>query len=427
MLQIAALRIFALNTMQAETEDGIDGLAGAAAVLADPIVRESTAAFGHGPASAAVREFGMLLFIAAVSFLSIGGIVCATRLLEPGTPNAPAPGSNSRFAQQARRAMRQFEQGTPSPPAHAGNSRLAKAAPRAKRPFEQGASNPPAPIGNSRIAVPASLQTAKGRGAAAAEEHGALDETRAFSAMGSDDEQASTRGPPDGSLAAQQRRRPQRAAWRGWRGRPGGQAAPYPSGVASEAIPEAAGRQQAALPEDTDQHAGGALFTVPVEDLVCAAEQGGFLLTDVLSSMRLRAVVSQNDKGVRKVQIFSGENAVSPWASVGPAPASPGCLELRSASGQQFVSLTVQGDRSFVVSTQALMKLVIEGSEECLDLHFLSYDGRVKATVACKEVPPGGPEQVEINVSPGIDPVLIVVCTLAIMFLCGEGPEEEHD
>lgn len=237
-------------------------------------------------------------------------------------------------------------------------------------------------------------------------------------------ERASRRGALDESPArCQQRRR----TWRGWRGRSGGQSMPYPSGAASRSSPREAALREAAV----GQQAGGALFAVPVESLVGVTEKGSFLLRDVFSSTALRAVVSQSDRGVRRVQVFSGENAVSPWASVEPPPAPPGsqarltCLELCNASGQQFASLTLQGDGSFVVSAQAQSKLVIEGNEADLDLHFLSYDGRVKATVSCKEVHPGGPEHVEIHVLPGIDPVLIVVCTLAIMFLCGECPEGE--
>jgi hypothetical protein len=169
---------------------------------------------------------------------------------------------------------------------------------------------------------------------------------------------------------------------------------------------------------------GGSLFTVPVDSLVDVTGKGSFVIKDTFTSSVLKAAVSQNPDGSRKVQVFLGEDAMTPCASVQPPP--PGSqailnsLEIRGANNVYLGSLVLQSTGSFLVRTQAQPELVIEGNEADLDLHVTSRDGRTKASVSCKERHPGGPEQVEIHVLPGTDSVLIVACTLAILFLCGE-------
>jgi hypothetical protein len=168
----------------------------------------------------------------------------------------------------------------------------------------------------------------------------------------------------------------------------------------------------------------GFLFTVLMEALSDVAGKSSFSIKDTFSSAVLRGSVSQNPRGFRKVQLFLGEDAMIPCASVEPPPpgsqAIPGSLELRGANNMHLGSLILQSTGSFVVRVPKQPDLIIEGQEADMDLRVCSRDGGLKATVTCKEIYPGGPEQVEIHVLPGIDSVLIVACTLAIMFLCGE-------
>lgn len=168
----------------------------------------------------------------------------------------------------------------------------------------------------------------------------------------------------------------------------------------------------------------GFLFTVLMEALSDVARKSSFSIRDKFSSAVLRGSVSQNSHGFRKVQLFLGEDAVIPCASVEPPPpgsqAIPGSLELRGTDNMHLGSLMLQSTGSFVVRVPKQPDLIIEGKETDVDLRVFSLDGRLKATVTCKEIYPGGPEQVEIHVLPGIDSVLIVACTLAILFLCGE-------
>jgi len=170
------------------------------------------------------------------------------------------------------------------------------------------------------------------------------------------------------------------------------------------------------------QKAGGSFFTVPVDSLsdMNSTGKGSFIIKDSFSSSVLRAAVPQNPDGSRKVQIFMGEDATTPCASVEPPVPESQAMEIRGVNNVQLGSLTLQGTGSFVVHAQAQPELVINGNDVDLDLHVFSRDGRPKATVTCKEGHPGGPEQIEIHVLPGTDSVLIVACVLAILFLCGD-------
>jgi hypothetical protein len=176
--------------------------------------------------------------------------------------------------------------------------------------------------------------------------------------------------------------------------------------------------------EPVRQKTGGYLFTVPVDALVDVAGKGSFIMKDAFSSLVLRAAVIQNPDSSRKVQIFLGEDAMIPCAVVEPPPLGPlaasNSLEIRGVNNVLLATMVLQKTGSIVLHTQSQPELVIEGNEADLDLHVTSRDGRTKASVSCKERHPGGPEQVEIHVLPGTDSVLIVACTLAILFLCGE-------
>jgi len=168
----------------------------------------------------------------------------------------------------------------------------------------------------------------------------------------------------------------------------------------------------------------GFLFTVMMEALSDVARKSTFSIKDTFSSMVLRGSVSRTSHGLRTVQLFLDEDSMTPCACVEPTPsgsqAIAGSWDLRGANNMHLGRLTLQSTGSFVVHAPGQPDLIIEGKEGDVDLHVFSRDGGLKATVACKEIYPSGPEQVEIHVLPGIDPVLIVTCTLAILFLCGE-------
>jgi len=173
------------------------------------------------------------------------------------------------------------------------------------------------------------------------------------------------------------------------------------------------------------QGTGGSLFTMPVDALVNVADTGSIIIKDTLSNLVLKAAVSQNPGSSRKVQVYLGENAITPLASVEPPP--PGSqpffdsLVIRGANNVHLGSLVLQNSGSFVLHAHGQPELVIDGNEEDLDLHVSSRDGCSKATVTCNDKLPGGLEQIEIRVLPGSDSVIIMACILAILFLSGEG------
>lgn len=171
--------------------------------------------------------------------------------------------------------------------------------------------------------------------------------------------------------------------------------------------------------------AGGHLFVLPVGALLDAAEGGSLNIGDAYSSMTLGAVASRGEDGARKLEIFSGQEAVRQCASVESPPpgstASPDSYVLRGADGQRLGSLALQVDGSFAVSIREQPQLIIDGNETDLNFRLSSRDGGGGlAKVSCREDIPGGPEHVAIQVMPGTDPVTIVTCTLAIFLLAGE-------
>lgn len=176
--------------------------------------------------------------------------------------------------------------------------------------------------------------------------------------------------------------------------------------------------QEAARPK-----AGGSLFAVQVDAMadVNVTGKGSFVIRDTIGGLVLRAALPQSPDGSRKVQVFPGENAVAPCATVEPPPrgsqAVSNSLDIRGDNGVHLGSLVLQSSGAFVVYAKPQPELVIEGSEADVDLHVFTRDRSPKATVSCRQSPPGGPEQVEIHVLPGTDPVLVVACVLAILFL----------
>jgi len=172
---------------------------------------------------------------------------------------------------------------------------------------------------------------------------------------------------------------------------------------------------------------GGSLFAVPLDALVGAAKGGGFGMPDAFGAQTLRALVSHNPFGSRKVQVFSSEDAASPCISVEPprpgSQGKSGSFELFDVDGQRCGSITPQSEESFIVLADGQPQLIIDGSGSDWNLRISSRDGRGRATVSSIEGRLGEPGHFEIHVLPGLDPVLIVICALAILILSGDGSQ----
>jgi len=170
---------------------------------------------------------------------------------------------------------------------------------------------------------------------------------------------------------------------------------------------------------------GGSLFAVPLDALVGAAKGGGFGMADAFGAQTLRALVSHNPSGARKVQLFTSEDAASLCISAEPphpgSQAKSGSFEMFDVEGQRCGSGTPQSEGSLVVLADGQPQLIIDGSGSDWNLRISSRDGRGRATVSHIEDRPGEPGHIEIHVLPGLDPVLIIICALAILLLSGDG------
>mmetsp|Transcript_29053 Transcript_29053/g.77324 ORF Transcript_29053/g.77324 Transcript_29053/m.77324 type:complete len:480 (-) Transcript_29053:357-1796(-) len=173
--------------------------------------------------------------------------------------------------------------------------------------------------------------------------------------------------------------------------------------------------------------AGDSRFTVPVDTLVNVAAQGGFDIKDVGSGLVLRVSLRRNDDGHRVLQTFQGLPHVAqrPCMTVGPpkphSSSDPDSLVICGPNGLIFGNIILQCTGSFLVSAQGQPFLLIEGNEADLDLHISTIrDGRLVGAVCCNDANFSGQEHVEFRVMPGTDPVLVVSCIAAVLFLCGD-------
>jgi hypothetical protein len=170
--------------------------------------------------------------------------------------------------------------------------------------------------------------------------------------------------------------------------------------------------------EAAGQKSGGTTFRAPVRTLLEVAEKGGLAITDTAGALTLRVVVPQSDNAASKIQLFLGEDLRSQCASV---ESGPDCLNLYGPNWLHFGNLAPQRDGSFVVSAQAHPQLIIDGSEVDMNLRITVQGGRLAAAVSCNSDHPNGEDEyLKISVLPGTDPVLIVACVFAILFLCGD-------
>mmetsp|Transcript_107102 Transcript_107102/g.279657 ORF Transcript_107102/g.279657 Transcript_107102/m.279657 type:complete len:327 (+) Transcript_107102:94-1074(+) len=171
---------------------------------------------------------------------------------------------------------------------------------------------------------------------------------------------------------------------------------------------------------------GGSLFAVPLDALASAAKGGGFSMADAFGCQTLRALVSHNPFGARKVQLFSSEDAATPCISAEPPPpsqAKAGSFELFDVDGQRCGSVASQSQGSLVVLAEGQPQLIIDGSGPGWNMRISSRDGRARATISHIEDRPGEPGHIEIHVLPGLDPVLIVICSLAVCLFSGDDPQ----
>lgn len=180
--------------------------------------------------------------------------------------------------------------------------------------------------------------------------------------------------------------------------------------------------------ESCDSSAGDCRFTVPVDTLVEVAETGSFDIKDVGSGLLLK-VALRRDGGHKVLEMFQGVGATIPCTTVGPpkpgSPSDPDSLDLCGPHGKTFGNLTLQGNGSFLVSAQGQPLFVVEGNEADLDLRISAHDGRLVGAVSCNDANFSGEEHVEFRVLSGTDPVIVVSCILAVLFLCGDDEEAE--
>jgi len=178
-----------------------------------------------------------------------------------------------------------------------------------------------------------------------------------------------------------------------------------------------------------DSSAGDCRFTVPVDTLVEVAETGSFDIRDVASGLLLK-VALRRDGGHKVLEMFQGVGATIPCTTVGPpkpgSPNDPDSLDLCGPHGKTFGNLTLQGNGSFLVSAQGQPLFGVEGNEADLDLRISSHDGRLVGAVSCNDANFSGEEHVEFRVLSGTDPVIVVSCILAVLFLCGDDEEAEE-
>jgi hypothetical protein len=181
--------------------------------------------------------------------------------------------------------------------------------------------------------------------------------------------------------------------------------------------------------ESCDSSAGDCRFTVPVDTLVEVAEQGSFDIKDIGSGLLLKVTMRRDDEGHRVLEMFQGVGARIPCTTVGPpkpgSPSDPDSLDLCGPHGKTFGNITLQGNGSFLVSAQGQPLFVVEGNEADLDLRISARDGRLVGAVSCNDANFSGEEHVEFRVLSGTDPVIVVSCILAVLFLCGDDEEAE--
>jgi hypothetical protein len=160
-------------------------------------------------------------------------------------------------------------------------------------------------------------------------------------------------------------------------------------------------------------------FTVPVDVLMEAAEEGIFSIADGASGLSLRVVI-QNKTNAKSLRVFVGTDSpnpcttVSPMSDGGPAGIK---MEIRGADGLHFGMLTLQENGSFLVTTSEQQPLLtIEGNEDNLDLRISARDGRLVAAVSCASADPSKEvDNLDFRVRPGTDPVLVVTCILSVL------------
>jgi len=160
-------------------------------------------------------------------------------------------------------------------------------------------------------------------------------------------------------------------------------------------------------------------FTVSVDVLTQAAEQGNFSIADEASGLLLQVAI-ENKTNARSLRVFVGKDSPTPCTTVSPMTdgGSAGIsMEIRGADGLHFGMLTLQQNGSFLVTTAEKQPLLtIEGNEENLDLRISARDGRLVSTVSCESANPSKEvDNLDFRVRPGTDPVLVVTCILSVL------------
>lgn len=161
-----------------------------------------------------------------------------------------------------------------------------------------------------------------------------------------------------------------------------------------------------------------ARFVVPAGSVTSVGDAGRVDLVDAVGGLGLTVVVSQNDQGLRKLELLT--QALAPCASAEPAEGAQGGvprLELRGPSGVPLGSLAPRADGAVAVHRHGQPQLIICGNEVCTE------DGQLAATVLrSPQDGPSGAEHVELNIFDSANVHLVVCCVFAVLLLCRKGP-----
>lgn len=165
-----------------------------------------------------------------------------------------------------------------------------------------------------------------------------------------------------------------------------------------------------------------ARFGVRLYDLAQVSSEGALNIVGLSGNQLLRAAVRTSGSR-RTLEISMPEAGSAPRATVGPpmqeytTEASTRVLEIRGFKGAFYGTLEMRQSGACYVTQSGRTIMAIDGETDSLQLTIKSYTGQALASVRCSNEPFGGVDHVEVRVEPGVDPVLILSCVLAVLLL----------
>lgn len=172
-----------------------------------------------------------------------------------------------------------------------------------------------------------------------------------------------------------------------------------------------------------------ARFGVPMFELAEVQGEGEVAIVGLSGHALLRAVVRKIGTS-RSLEIAMIEQGSAPRATITPSmmelsgqsPRQKGrkSLEIRGVRGQFYGTLEMRccGDGgACCVMKDGQVVLTVDGDADSLQLTMKSRVGLRCASVRCASEPFGGVDHVEIKVERGMDTVLVLSVTLAVLLL----------